>query len=215
MDAGVFPMMFATPKSSSYVAPQKPIDPNAKYLVRVREIKDEGVSQFADAADADPPHNLSWTFALYYMDKTPVLDIDGNVYLHRDYTSNRTGKGGARTAKAREWIEALLGRAIEDSEITASLPDTLLDKIGVILFEVKEASGRDGVAYERLRIMRMSPYKSPQAVRDEALAEGASPRIAGAAMAAATRAERSAPMTQAQAVAAVPQPAPADELPWN
>src|SRR6266702_264649 len=119
----------------TFVAPAEPIDVNNKYLVKLAEIKDEGVSKFADPADADPAHNLRWVFRMATQDKTPILDVEGGPYEHHDYTSNRTGKSKTKTAKARLWAEALLGRPLEDNEIDDSLPMALREKVAVALFE--------------------------------------------------------------------------------
>lgn len=152
--------MFAKPKNTTYVAPAEPIDTNEKYLVKLSEIKDEGVSKFADPADADPPHNLRWVFRIAHLDRTPILDIDGGPYEHHDYTSNRTGKSKTKTAKARLWAEALMGRPIEDNEIDDNLPNTLREKVAIALFEEVERGGQDGQeAYLKLRLLRLSPYR--------------------------------------------------------
>lgn len=150
--------MFSKPRTISYVAPEEPIDANEKYILRLLEIKDEGVSTFADPAEPDPAHNLSWTFQMFHMDKTPILNVDGDVYEHRDYTSNRTGKG-KRPAKARLWIEALLGRTVEDSEIDDSLPNMLKDKAAIALFEEVAKEDSSGQEYMKLKILRLAPYK--------------------------------------------------------
>lgn len=181
--------MFAKPKSSNYVAPAEPIDVNEKYLVKLSEIKDEGISKFSDPADADPSHNLRWIFRMARMDRSPILDVDGAAYEHHDYTSNRTGKSKTKTAKARLWAEALMGRPIEDNEIDDSLPNTLREKVAVALFEEVERGGQDGTeSYMRLRILKLAPYKAGQP----------------------TPAERPAPRREPVAAA----PASRDELPW-
>src|SRR6266702_4298259 len=127
--------MFSKPKTTTYVAPSEHIDVNEKYLVKLSEIKDEGVSKFADPADGDPSHNLRWVFRMAHMDRTPILDVEGNAYEYHDYTSNRTGKSKTKTAKARLWAEALMGRPLEDGEIDDSLPNALREKVAVCLFE--------------------------------------------------------------------------------
>jgi len=163
--------MFAKPKTSSYVAPAEPIDANDKYLLKLSEIKDEGVSKYADPADADPPHNLRWIFRLAKSDRTPVLDVDGNVYEHHDYTSNRTGKSKSKTAKARLWIEALMGRPLEDSEINDGLPTMLREKVATCLFEEVERESDGGESYMRLRILKLGPYRG-QPPKTESKAAG-------------------------------------------
>jgi hypothetical protein len=153
--------VFSKPKSgTSYVAPAEAIDVNQRYLVKLIEIKDEGVSQFADPADPDPKHNLRWVFQMAHLDRTPIKDVDGNPYEHHDYTSNRTGKGKTKTATARTWMEALLGRPVDDDEIDDSLPRMLQNKVATALFEEKERGGQDGQeSYMRLKILRLNPYK--------------------------------------------------------
>jgi hypothetical protein len=152
--------MFSKPKTTTYVAPAEPIDVNEKYLLKLSEIKDEGTSKYADPADADPPHNLRWVFRMARLDRDPVLDIDGHVYEHHDYTSNRTGKSKTKTAKARSWAEALMGRPLEDHEIDDSLPVALQEKVAVALFEEVERGGQDGSeTYMKLKILKLSPYK--------------------------------------------------------
>lgn len=152
--------MFSKPKSTTYVAPAEPINVNEKYLLKLSEIKDEGVSKYADPADADPPHNLRWVFRMARLDRDPILDIDGHVYEHHDYTSNRTGKSKTKTAKARLWAEALMGRPLEDHEIDDSLPVVLQEKVAVALFEEVQRGGQDGSeSYMKLKILRLAPYK--------------------------------------------------------
>ena len=157
---GVTVIMFSKPKAMTYVMPAEPIDVNQRYLVKLVEIKDEGVSKFADPVDDDPAHNLRWVFRLAQLDRTPVLDIDGGAYEHHDYTSNRTGKSKTKTAKARLWAEALLGRPLEDDEIDDNLPNALRNNVATCLFEEVERGGQDGTeAYLKLRILRLSPYR--------------------------------------------------------
>jgi hypothetical protein len=152
--------MFSKPRTTSFVAPAERIDPNEKYLAKLVEIRDEGVSKFADAADADPAHNLRWVFRLAKMDRTPILDIDGGAYEHHDYTSNRTGKSKTKTAKARLWAEALMGRPIEDGEVDDKLPGLLQEKVAICLFEEVDRENEAGEAYTKLRILRLAPFKA-------------------------------------------------------
>lgn len=152
--------MFAKPKTSTYVAPAEAIDVNDKYLIKLADIKDEGVSPFADPADVDPPHNLRWVFRLAHMDRTPIRNVDGDAFEYHDYTSNRTGKSKSKTAKARDWAEALMGRPLEDNEIDDDLPNKLRDKVAVCLFEEKERTSNTGESYMKLKILRLSPYRA-------------------------------------------------------
>lgn len=194
--------MFSKPKTNSYVAPAEEIDVTERYLVKLSEIKDEGVSKFADAADADPAHNLRWTFRVAHLDRTPILDIDGAPWEHGDYTSNRTGKSKTKTAKARLWAEALMGRQLEDAEIDDSLPVALREKVAVCLFEEIERTSEQGDSYLKLKILKLAPYK------------GAGTQAIANAASAQTRAATNA---QSTVVAARERPvavAADDSLPW-
>lgn len=153
--------MFAQPKAQvEYVSPLEPIDINQRYVFRVRKIEDKGIGQFDDPDDPNAAHRLLWTFWVYNLDKSPVLNANNDPYEHTQYTSNRTGKG-KKTATARLWIEALFGRPLEDSEIGPGIEHQLIDKVAVGLFEEKEATNRDGEAYNRLSILRLSAMKAP------------------------------------------------------
>ena len=151
--------MFATPSAVQYVAPAEAIDVDSKYIVKVKDIADLGVSKFAENPD-DPkaPHNLCWTFRMATADRKPVLDVDGNPYELRQYTSNKTGKYQGKTAKARQWIEAFYGRPLEDHEINDGLVDALQGKTAVALFEEYDIE-RDGQTFKRVRILKLSPDK--------------------------------------------------------
>lgn len=179
--------MFQTPsKGSSQVALAEPLDINNRYVVRLEQIVDEGVSKFADTNKPNPEHSLRWVFQVFNTDKTPVLTVDDTTYEIWEWTSSKTGKGNGKTAKARLWIEALLGRPLEDNEITADTANDILGKVAVCLFEDKETGGQDGQELTtRTRILRLSPYKGE---------------------AAAPAAPKPAPKAK---------PAPAADLPWD
>lgn len=188
--------MFATPKPQAmYVPAADPIDVNQRYLFRLEKIEDKGVdTQFSDPNDPEAPHRLLWSFQMATLNKAPILNTEGDPYVHTQFTSNRTGKGGGKTAVARLWMEALLGRELLDSEIGPGLEDQLIGKVAVGLMEEKDAVSRGGEAYTRLNILRLSPYKEGAAAQ---AAEPASPK------------RENKPMPQAAAVA----PA-ASNVPW-
>lgn len=155
--------MWSTPRSTTtYVAPEEEIESNTgrQYLVRPVEIKDDGVSQFADPADANPQHNIRWTFTLHDPDtRVAILNIDGAPYEHIDFTSSRTGRGRSNVARAREWMEALMGRDLEDGEINDALTEELLKHAALAIFESQEKTSKTGEPYLKLRIDKMFPYR--------------------------------------------------------
>jgi hypothetical protein len=149
--------MFDAPKTTSYVAPAEPIDVMSRYLVKVADLVDQGVSKFAPV---DKPYNrIRWVFRMAHLDGSPILDVDGNAYEHYDYTSSKTSKGKeGKVATARIWMEALLG-PLEDSEIDGQITNRLKEKVAVALFEEREAGGEDGSEVtQRLRILKLAPY---------------------------------------------------------
>lgn len=180
--------MFQQPKSSiSYVAPAQPIDVNQRYLVKVEELTDLGPStQFPGNDPDNPTHRIQWTFLMATIDGGRVLDIDGNPYHHRDYTSSKTGKArnaSGKTATARLWMEALLGKPLEDEEIGPDIASDLRGKSAVALFEEKEKTDQSGNPYTSLSILRLSPRKGgAQAAADDtkAAADNAKATVARA-----------------------------------
>lgn len=162
--------MFDSPKSVTYVAPAEPIDPMQRYLVKVSNMVDMGVSKFAPP---DKPYNrIRWEFRIAYLDGTPLLDVDGNAFIHFDYTSSKTTKG-KMTANARLWMEALLG-PLDDSEVNGQITARLKEKVAVALFEEKTSGGEDGTeAYQRIQILKLAPFAGLQKTGQQAAAEQA------------------------------------------
>ena len=156
--------MFDTPaKTTSYVAPAEPIDVDQRYVFKLVHLEDEGVSKFAYPAKNETFHNIRWNFKVANADtKQPIKDIDGNDWEHAEWTSSKTGKNpkNGMVAKARVYIEALLGHTVEDDEITPDLPGMLEGKYAVGFFEEVEREAQDGSTYMKLRIMRLTPYKA-------------------------------------------------------
>lgn len=176
--------MWSTPRSGSvYVPPEEDIEANTgrQYLVRPLDIHDEGVSQFADPADSNPSHNIRWTFSVHDPEtRVAMLNTEGTVFEHTDYTSSRTGRGRSQTAKARDWMEALMGRELADEEINDDLTPQLLKCAAVAIFETKQRTSRTGETYDKLFIEKLYPYRAPKRA-----AQPAAPRPAPAARAAA------------------------------
>lgn len=167
--------MFQQPKPGiSYVAPAQPIDIEQRYLVKVEELTDLGPSKFPQPGDDpdNPTHRIQWTFLMADTNGNRILDVDGNPYKHRDYTSSKTGKAqraGGKTATARMWMEALYGKPLEDEEIGPDIANELRGKSAVALFEEKEKQSQAGETYTALTILRLSPRKAGAA--QEATAE--------------------------------------------
>ncbi len=196
--------MFQQPKTTgvTYVAPAQPIDVDQRYLVKVVELADVGVSKFQkpDVRPGEEVHRIQWKFHMADIQGNKVLDIDGNPYIHIDYTNNTTGRG-TTTATARLWFEALFGKPLEDNEISgAAIANEVRGKTAVVLFEEKQKTDDGGQPYTSLSILKMSPRK------------------AGAAMVAAEETKAAADNAQAtvnRARAAVAEPPESDgELPW-
>ena len=175
--------MFQLPKQSAYVPPAEPIDINQRYLLRLVGLEDAGVSKFADPDDPNPTHRIRWTFRMATLDGAPILDTEGNPYEHYDYTSNKTSKG-KKTAQARLWMEALVGRALEDDEIDGQIASRIKGEVAVALFEEVQAGGDGTDEYTRLRILRLGPYKAAAGSARNA-APAPAPRRQAAAVSAA------------------------------
>ncbi len=156
--------MFDTPvKTTSYVAPLEPINVDKRYLFKLVNLEDQGVSKFADPAKNETFHNIQWTFHVADQEtKEVVFNIDKDPWEHIEYTTSKTGKNpkNGMIAKARLWIEALLGKSVEDEEITADLPSMILNKYGTGFFEEKEVEAQDGSMYTKLKILKLSPYRA-------------------------------------------------------
>lgn len=185
--------MFATPKQQleDYVPPAEDIEVPARYLFRLVKIQDMGISKFDDPDDPNASHRLRWTFRMGTLNKKPILNANGDPYEHSQYTSNRTGKG-KKTAIARQWIEALLGREVDDSEVGPGLERQLINKVATGAFDGEETTSQEGVVYTRYSIIRLSPYGAEEVAP--------APKTAPA--------KANPPMKQAAAVAG------ATEAPW-
>lgn len=162
--------MFDAPsRKTIFAPPAEPIDVDQRYLVKLMKIEDEGVSKFADAAKGEKFHNLRWHFRVAYADtKLPILTADDEPWEHVQWTTSKTGKnpsGAGMTATARLWMEALLGRPIDDEELVAKqiTSDDLIDKVASCLFQEKDAVNQEGVDYTKLTILKLSPYRGDTA----------------------------------------------------
>lgn len=156
--------MFDAPsKGTSFVAPREPIDIDLRYIFKLIKLEDQGVSKFADPAKNETFHNVQWTFNVAKHDtKEVIFNIDNEPWEHIEYTTSKTGKNpkNGMVAKARLWMEALLGHALEDDEITADLPSMLLNKYGSGFFEEKEIESQTGEMYTKFKILKLGPYRA-------------------------------------------------------
>jgi hypothetical protein len=155
--------MWSKPGSTEvFVAPEEEIeaDNGKQYLWRPISITDAGVGQFADPADPDPAHSMKWDGYLYRPeDRSAIMNVEGHPYVHQDWTTSRTGKGRTQTARARMFMEALMGRDLEDSEINDELTAKLLECIAVVIFSSSEKTSRSGESYFKLKIDKAFPYR--------------------------------------------------------
>lgn len=157
------PMFQAPGKTTKYVAPQEPIDIDQRYIFKLVNLEDQGVSKFADEAKGETYHNIQWTFYVAHQEtRKAVMNVDGEPWEHIEYTTSKTGKNpkNGLVAKARLFIEALLGHSVEDDEITADLPQTLIGKYGSGFFEEKEMESQTGETYTKLKILKLGPYRA-------------------------------------------------------
>ena len=155
--------MFQTPTRSStrYERPAN-IDLDERYIFTLVKLEDEGISKFADPAKGENFHNIRWEFNVAHAEsKTAIYDSEGARWVFIDYTTSKTGRNpsNGNVAKARLWIEALLGHQVEDDEITADLPSKLVNRYAAGFFEEKDRQSQDGSTYQRLQIMRLTNYK--------------------------------------------------------
>ena len=168
---GVTRTVFDQPvKTTSYVAPAEPIDIDQRFIYKLTGLEDQGVSKFADPAKNETFHNIQWTFHVAnHATKEVIFNIDGNPWEHVEYTTSKTGKNpkNGMIAKARLWIEALLGHSVEDEEITPDLPGMILNKYATGFFEEKEVEAQDGSMYTKLKILKLSPLKATGAAAEK------------------------------------------------
>lgn len=97
--------------------------------------------KLTDLVDTDPPTDhldwgprLRWFFNIYDSDGDPVLTEDGEQGQICPITGTSTGP----KSKARPWIEALLGRAIENGDTGEEMQDEIIGKEGWALISDNE-----------------------------------------------------------------------------
>lgn len=141
--------------------PNIEIDIDQKHLVELIDME-ETPSKFRDKRkDA---MTIIWKFNVWDL-ATGAAVIDDNTNLmweHWGFTPDGTWRNetSGKSAKAREWTEALLGREISDDEmkqlIATGFKEGLLNKKAVSDFEWY--TDTNGV--QKIRIMRLRPYKA-------------------------------------------------------
>lgn len=144
--------------------PSIEIDVDRKYIVELNEML-EGPSQWDDAKEGDM--SLTWKFRIFDSTTGEVVVDNNNGFAYelwqfsndKTYRNTSTGK----VAKAREWADALLGRELSDDDIEkmidAGFGESLKGKRG--LADIEWYTTKKG--YERLKIIRLRPYRAKPA----------------------------------------------------
>lgn len=141
-------------------APSVDIDIDQKYVVELVEWT-EGLSQSPTAKPGEM--SLTWKFRLTnHATGEQLLDLNTNeIYELWQWTNTKTYKEEAKglVAKAREWAEALLGKAISNDGIEAlneaGWAEALVGRKG--LADIEWYTTKKGS--RRLRIYRLRPFK--------------------------------------------------------
>lgn len=140
--------------------PSIEVDVDKKYIVELMDLL-EGPSQWSDAKEGDM--SLTWKYRMFDQGSGAAVIDDNNGFAYelwqfsndKTYRNVKTGKA----AKAREWAEALVGREMTDDEINemidAGFAQALKGKRA--LADVEWYTTTKG--YERLKIIRLRPYK--------------------------------------------------------
>lgn len=140
------------------------LDIDAKYIVEVLGIV-ESQAQWDNAKQGDM--SLTWKFRVFdTKDGYALIDNNsGDAYELWNFTNDNTYRNDTtgKAAKAREWTEALVGRTLSTDEmnelIDLGFEDCLKGKRG--LADIEWYTTRTG--NERLKIIRLRPYKKGQA----------------------------------------------------
>lgn len=149
--------------------PSIEVDPDEKYIVELMDMT-EGPSQWPDAKEGDI--SLTWKFRLFEV-ATGAAVIDNNngfAYELWQFSNDQTFRNPktGKVAKAREWAEALVGKGeLADAQIDEMIDfgfgEALKGKRG--LADIEWYTTKKG--YERLKIIRLRPFKKDPTARAE------------------------------------------------
>lgn len=154
--------MFAAPSTRDFVDPADQIDVMQRYIFELVSLTDEGVSSFAkDKADPAADHSIKWIWQVQTATETPIYGPDGLPWELWEWTGNRTGrKKDGSPSKARERLEALVGRELNDDEITKVPIDKLPGRKVQGLFHRVKTKNDDGTEQINTKILKVAAYKS-------------------------------------------------------
>jgi hypothetical protein len=154
--------MFAAPSTRDFVDPADQVDVMQRYVLELVSVTDEGISPFAKDKNApDVEHSIKWIWQVQTSSEVPIFDPSGEPWQLWEWTSNRTGrKKDGSPSKARNRLEALVGRELGDDEITQVPVDQLPGRKVQCLFHRVKATAADGTDVVRTRILKVAPLKS-------------------------------------------------------
>lgn len=154
--------MFAAPSIRDFIDPADHIDVMQRYILELVSVTDEGISAFAkdkNAPNAD--HSIKWIWLVQTNNEQPIFGPDGQPWEMWEWTGNRTGrKKDGSPSKARERLEALAGRELQDDEITRIPLDKLPGRKVLCLFHRVKTVDAGGQDVERTKILKVASYKS-------------------------------------------------------
>lgn len=154
--------MFAAPTVRDFKDPADEIDTMQRYILTLKSVTDEGVSSFAkDRAAPNAEHSIKWIWNIHKTTGEPLLNTDDTLFEMWEWTGNRTGrKKDGSPSKARERLEALVGRELADDEITRVPIDKLTGRRVFALFHRVKTPATDGSGdIERVKVLKVAPYK--------------------------------------------------------
>lgn len=154
--------------------PSIDVDVDAKYRVKLVELT-EGPSGFPDAKPGE--QSITWKFRLTHATTgEQVVDRNTNelyeLWQWSPTTTYRNIKSG-KASKAREWMEAFVGKELSDEQVTAIIEagfaETLVNREALADIEWYVTKGGN----TRLKIIRLRPVKKASAVKAEVMEMGA------------------------------------------
>jgi hypothetical protein len=137
---------------------------DGRYLVKVKRLEPVEDNGFGPG--------VKWVFNLATTDGELVKDERGFDAELWQFSSRKMSKG-AKTAKARAWAEALLGRELSDDETGDGLAELLIGKKALALIGQNEK--------ERSTILKMTPIAAKNGQATAAPAPATAPAKGGSA----------------------------------